>query len=148
MIHEDGHAVYHLAGGRDGGPGDDRKIGVHDGGAVTAAADRDGVVDAAARERSRRLRAALAAGARPDAARRDTCLYTDDAVEDFLARPVGDAGGLLACSGHGAKFAPLIGEYVADLVTGAGVPPERFRLRRAPAPAGPAASRCSGRSTA
>ena len=25
-------AVYHLAGGRDGGPGDDRKLGDHDGG--------------------------------------------------------------------------------------------------------------------
>jgi sarcosine oxidase len=33
------------------------------------------------------------------------------------------------CSGHGAKFAPLVGELVADLVTGQdGSVPDRFRL--------------------
>lgn len=32
------------------------------------------------------------------------------------------------CSGHGAKFAPLIGELVADLATGRGPVPERFRV--------------------
>ncbi len=31
VIHEArGHATYHLAGGRDGGAGNDRKIGLHD----------------------------------------------------------------------------------------------------------------------
>ncbi|MFJ6658412.1 hypothetical protein ACIQNG_18895 [Streptomyces sp. NPDC091377] len=38
------------------------------------------------------------------------------------------------CSGHGAKFAPLIGELTTDLVTGAGGPPAPFR----PAAARPA----------
>ncbi len=37
-IHEfGGGAVYHLAGGRDGGRGDDRKIGRHDPGPLVAA---------------------------------------------------------------------------------------------------------------
>src|SRR5581483_926408 len=50
VIHDDGHGVYHLAGGRDGGPGDDRKIGEHYHGGVTTADTRDGIVDPAARE--------------------------------------------------------------------------------------------------
>ncbi len=34
-----------------------------------------------------------------------------------------------ACSGHGAKFAPLIGELAADLALGSGdAVPDRFRL--------------------
>jgi sarcosine oxidase len=33
-----------------------------------------------------------------------------------------------ACSGHGAKFAPLIGEIVADLACGGDPPDPRFAL--------------------
>jgi sarcosine oxidase len=32
------------------------------------------------------------------------------------------------CSGHGAKFAPLVGELVADEIAGASAVPARFRL--------------------
>ena len=71
-------AVYHLAGGRDGGAGDDRKIGEHDGGVDCTADTRTGVVNPQARERARRVRQALAARARPGAARRgDLPLHRD-----------------------------------------------------------------------
>ena len=69
----------------------------------------------------------------------ETCLYTMTADEDFVLDregPVVVGGG---CSGHAFKFAPLLGEMLADLALGTQtpVPRERFALRR-PALAGPA----------
>jgi sarcosine oxidase len=129
VIHEpDGPAVYHLAGGRDGGPGDDRKIGHHSGGRETTAAGQDGVVDAAARERMVEYVKRWLPGLDPAPSSEVTCLYTTTPSEDFIIDHVDDLVVCSPCSGHGAKFAPLIGELVADLVTGAGGVPERFRL--------------------
>jgi sarcosine oxidase len=129
VIHEPaGHAVYHLAGGRDGGPGDDRKIGEHDSGKPTTAGDRDGLVDAAVRASVVRYVKRWLPGLDPTPRNEATCLYTETPSEDFIVDRVGDLVVCSPCSGHGAKFAPLIGELVADLVTGAGGVPERFRL--------------------
>ena len=69
----------------------------------------------------------------------ETCLYTMTADEDFVLDregPVVVGGG---CSGHAFKFAPLLGEMLADLALGTQtpVPRERFALSR-PALAGPA----------
>jgi sarcosine oxidase len=120
--------VYHLAGGRDGGPGDDRKIGEHDSGKPTTAGDRDGLVDAAVRASVVRYVKRWLPGLDPTPRNEATCLYTETPSEDFIVDRVGDLVVCSPCSGHGAKFAPLIGELVADLVTGAGGVPERFRL--------------------
>jgi glycine/D-amino acid oxidase-like deaminating enzyme len=129
VIHDrDAHAVYHLAGGRDGGPGDDRKIGEHDGGHETTAADRDGVVDPDSRERIVAYVQQWLPGLEPTPRTEATCLYTETPSEDFVLDRVGDLVVCSPCSGHGAKFAPLVGEYVADLLTGAGEVPDRFRL--------------------
>ncbi len=130
VIHDrPGNAVYHLAGGRDGGPGDDRKIGEHLGGRVTTAATRDGLVDPAARERVVRYVQQWLPGLDPAPRGEVTCLYTETPSEDFIVDRVGDVVVCSPCSGHGAKFAPLVGELVAGLATGAGTaPPERFRL--------------------
>ena len=49
--------------------------------------------------------------------------------EDFVLDRVGPIVVCSPCSGHGAKFAPLIGELVTGLVSGDGDVPERFRLR-------------------
>jgi sarcosine oxidase len=58
-----------------------------------------------------------------------TCLYTRTPSEDFLIDRAGPIVVCSPCSGHGAKFAPLIGEYVADLVVGADAGlPDRFRF--------------------
>jgi sarcosine oxidase len=45
----------------------------------------------------------------------DTCLYTMTPDEDFVLDRRGDVVICSPCSGHGFKFAPLIGEMVADL---------------------------------
>jgi glycine/D-amino acid oxidase-like deaminating enzyme len=130
VIHErDGEPIYHLAGGRDGGPNDDRKIGEHGGGTPTTAAGRDGVVDPAGRARVIEYVERWLPGLDPTPRNEITCLYTETPTQDFLIDRVGDLVVCSPCSGHGAKFAPLIGELVADLVTGVdGSVPDRFRL--------------------
>ncbi|HVU93006.1 MAG TPA: FAD-dependent oxidoreductase [Jatrophihabitans sp.] len=129
VIHEpEGHAVYHLAGGRDGGAGDDRKIGEHDAGGVTTAAGRSGVVDAASRARLVEYVQRWLPGLDPAPRSEITCLYTETPSEDFILDRVDDLVVCSPCSGHGAKFAPLIGELVAGLVVGDGDVPDRFRL--------------------
>jgi sarcosine oxidase len=129
VIHEPATSpVYHLAGGRDGGPDDDRKIAEHVGGVVTTAAERDGRVDPASRARIVEYVRRWLPGLDPTPRTEATCLYTETPSEDFLIDRVGDLVVCSPCSGHGAKFAPLTGELVADLVTGGGDLPERFQL--------------------
>lgn len=129
VIHESAAPVYHLAGGRDGGPGDDRKIGEHDFGRETAAADSDGVVDPRARERVVEYVREWLPGLVPEPRSETTCLYTTTPSEDFLIDRVGPILVCSPCSGHGAKFAPLVGELTADLVDGVTDRlPDRFRL--------------------
>ncbi|MBC7636346.1 MAG: FAD-dependent oxidoreductase [Acetobacteraceae bacterium] len=54
-----------------------------------------------------------------------SCFYTVTADENFAIRPLGARGWLAsACSGHGFKFGALVGEAVADGVTGARLPGE------------------------
>ncbi len=56
-------------------------------------------------------------GATPTGAT-DTCLYTNTPDEDFLLDRVGPLVLGSPCSGHGAKFTPLVGLLLADLATG------------------------------
>jgi sarcosine oxidase/sarcosine oxidase subunit beta len=50
---------------------------------------------------------------------RKACYYTVQDHEEFQVRPTGDAGWVIsACSGHGFKLGPLIGELVARGLTG------------------------------
>jgi sarcosine oxidase len=138
VIHENGRAVYHLPGGPDGGAGDDRKIGLHDGGPAAVAGRGAGTIDPVARELVTDYVRRWLPGLEPTPRAETTCLYTATPTEDFLLDRVDDLVVCSPCSGHGAKFAPLIGELVADLVTGAGSGagadaadepvPERFRL--------------------
>jgi monomeric sarcosine oxidase len=128
VIHESArNAVYHLAGGRDGGASDDRKIGEHDGGTATTAADRDGVIDPASAGRVVEYVQRWLPGLSPTPSSTASCLYTETPSEDFVLDKVGPVVVCSPCSGHGAKFAPLVGELVAGLVDGRETP-ERFRL--------------------
>ena len=128
VIHEGARPVYHLAGGRDGGPGDDRKIGEHDAGHETTAATRDGLVQADSRERVVEYVRRWLPGLDPTPRNEATCLYTQTPSEDFVLDRVGPLVICSPCSGHGAKFAPLIGTLAAGLVDGSGDVPARFRL--------------------
>ncbi len=123
-----GDEVYHLAGGRDGGPGDDRKIAEHYYGTPTTGEARDGVVDPSSRERIISYVQRWLPGLDPTPRGEATCLYTRTPTEDFLIDRVGPVVVCSPCSGHGAKFAPLIGEFAARLACGDGPVPERFSL--------------------
>jgi sarcosine oxidase len=63
------------------------------------------------------------------------CLYTNTPDEHFIIdrHPAADGVAFVsACSGHGFKFAPLIGDILADLVTTGATawPIDAFRARR------------------
>jgi len=58
-----------------------------------------------------------------------TCLFTNTPTEDFVIDGMEGVTVVSPCSGHGAKFAPLLGEIGADVATGAGAAPAEFRVR-------------------
>lgn len=130
VIHEASESVYHLAGGRDGGSGDDRKIAEHRHGTLTSADRRSGEVDPGSRARIVAYVERWLPGLDPRPRGEATCLYTTTPSEDFILDRLGALIVCSACSGHGAKFAPLIGELTADLATepGSMTVPDRFRL--------------------
>ena len=103
------------------------KVGEHVNGTVTTALDRDFTVPADARERIRAYVRAWLPGLDPEPRSETTCLYTRTPDEDFVLDRRGPIVVCSPCSGHGAKFAPLVGELVADLVEG-GAPMPRFAL--------------------
>lgn len=127
IYHRDDIPLYGLPAGRDATVPGSVKIGEHGKGVVTTGDDRDGEVDPASRERVRGFVAeglpGLVAEPRDDI----SCLYTSTRSEDFILDLAGPFIICSACSGHGAKFAPLTGQLAADLACG-GPPEPRFTL--------------------
>jgi monomeric sarcosine oxidase len=121
-------AVYGLLAGRDGEVPGATKIGKHDFTAVTTGDDRDGIVSTAGREEVRAFVRERLENLDPDPVGELTCLYTSTATEDFILDRRGPFVVCSACSGHGAKFAPLTGEIVADLACGGAAADPRFTL--------------------
>jgi sarcosine oxidase len=122
LVHDDAEAmVYGLP------EGSLIKIGEHEPGTRTTAGTRDFVVDPAARDRAVSYVRRWLPGLDPVPRSEVTCLYTSTANEDFVLDRSGPFVIVSACSGHGAKFAPLVGELAADLVDGA-PPIPRFAL--------------------
>lgn len=120
--------AYGLPGRRDA---DFRgqKIAQFNGGPILPSAlDQDGVIRSAMRDRMIQYTAKYLPGAVPEPFAEATCLFTNTPHENFL---IDEADGIViisACSGHGAKFAPLLGELAADLALGTGSVPEEFKL--------------------
>jgi sarcosine oxidase len=111
-------------------PGAGVKLGAHHAGEVLTDPDlpsRVSRVSAEARDRLVAYAGEWLPGVEPVAVSEATCLYTSTPAEDFVVDRVGPIVVCSPCSGHGFKFAPLVGELVADLA--AGLPaPDRFRL--------------------
>ncbi len=128
FIHNDGNYCYGLPGGRDGGVPGALKVGEQGGFTETTAADRDFVVDPAARARVTEFVGKRVPGLDPAPVNETTCLYTWTANEDFVLDRSGPFVVASPCSGHGAKFAPLLGEIIADLAAGKPAPDSRFTL--------------------
>lgn len=118
---EEDHAIYGLP------EGSLVKVAEHHRGKKTTADTRDGVVDPVARERVISYVRKRLPGLDPVPQAELTCLYTTTMNEDFVIDRRGPIVVCTACSGHGAKFAPLTGELAADLVEGR-PPLPRFAL--------------------
>lgn len=127
FVHMGPLQVYGLPGGRDV-DGLAMKVAEHDGGRPTTASGRDGIVDPAARDRLIDYVRTYLPGLRPTPVAEDTCLYTSTPTEDFLIDRIGGIVLVSPCSGHGAKFAPLVGKLAAGLATGRGRVPAEFTL--------------------
>jgi len=90
------------------------KVGVHRTGPPTDP-DEEGVVDPEAVRCSRDWAARYVDGAGPEPSRTETCLYTNMPDESFVLERQGRVVVGSPCSGHGFKFAPLVGRELADL---------------------------------
>jgi sarcosine oxidase len=130
LFRQGGDDVYALPGGRDGLVDGNMKVALHDPGAVTTADGRDGRIDDAGRARLVAHVRRWWPGLEPEPVAEYTCLYTWAPDEDFVLDRVGPVVVCSPCSGHGAKFAPLIGEWAADLAEGLRLPYDRFGLGR------------------
>jgi sarcosine oxidase len=119
---------YGLPGGRDGEVPGAIKVGEHGGFRTTTAVDRDFEVDPAARARIMEFIGKRVPGLNPAPVNGITCLYTWTSNEDFVLDRSGPFVVASPCSGHGAKFAPLLGEIIADLAAGKPAPEARFTL--------------------
>src|SRR5580693_2746396 len=111
-------ALYGLLAGRDGEVPGAIKMGEHGHGPVSRETVRAFVRD-------------TLEDLDPDPIGELTCLYTSTATEDFILDRQGPFVICSACSGHGAKFAPLTGEIAADLASGGTspkTPDRRFTL--------------------
>jgi sarcosine oxidase len=130
IVQDEEDNCYGLPGGRDGGVPGAIKIGEHSPGTVTTAAGRDFRVDPASRERVQGFVTRRVPGLDTRPVNEVTCLYTWTANEDFILDRPGGGPFVIAspCSGHGAKFAPLLGDLIADLAAGEPAAEHRFTL--------------------
>ncbi|PPF44464.1 sarcosine oxidase [Pseudoclavibacter sp. AY1F1] len=120
--------TYGLPGGRDADWRGQKVAQFNGGKLIDSALGQDGVVDAANRRALIAYAAEYLPGVLPEPYAETTCLFTTTPTEDFVIDRVDNLVVLSACSGHGGKFAPLLGELAADLLTGAGTVPEEFRI--------------------
>ncbi|ABS05591.1 FAD-dependent oxidoreductase [Kineococcus radiotolerans] len=129
LIHEDEDlSVYALPGGRDAGFRGQKVAEFNGGRVLPSAAARTGVVDPANRARVVDHVRRFLPGLEPEPYAETTCLFTSTPTEDFVVDGAEGVTVLSPCSGHGAKFAPLLGEVAADVALGTGSVPERFRV--------------------
>lgn len=119
--------AYGLPGGRDAGFAGQKVAEYNGGPRIPSAAARTGRVDPANRDRVVDYVRRYLPGLDPEPYAETTCLFTNTPNEDFVIDRVDNLTILSPCSGHGAKFAPLIGQWAADLATGTGTVPARFR---------------------
>lgn len=118
----DGDDVYGLLT-----PGEGVKVGFHGTGPVVDPDHRDFVPVPAEAERLQAYVARYVPGVDATEPTFISCLYDNSPDEDFVIDRVGPLTVATGFSGHGFKFAPLLGEMLADLAMG-GVPHPRFAL--------------------
>jgi sarcosine oxidase len=108
------------------------KIGIHQGGSPTEPGSQNPGPDAAGTQQLARLARQYLPGMDPVPVRTEHCVYDNSPDEDFIVDRAGNVVIGSGTSGHGFKFGPLLGEWLAGLATGdsRAAPPARFALRR------------------
>ncbi|RDG36675.1 FAD-dependent oxidoreductase [Streptomyces corynorhini] len=130
FLHRGETEVFGLPSGSDAGPEPAVKVAELGDGLPTTADSRSGTPDPASRAAVTGYVTTWLPGLRPEPVAESTCLYTSTRDGDFILDRHGPVVVVSPCSGHGAKFAPLIGELTADLVTGRTKPHPRFAPHR------------------
>ncbi|MHC6175270.1 FAD-dependent oxidoreductase [Glutamicibacter sp. X7] len=125
-----GWECYGLPGGRDSGFAGLKVAEFNGGKIIQSAAAQDGIVDPGNRAAVVDYVAQNIPGVEPVPYAETTCLFTNTPTEDFVIDEVDGLTILSACSGHGAKFAPVLGELAAAVASGTGSTHERFRPSR------------------
>jgi sarcosine oxidase len=127
FIHQDAAMqTYGLPGGRDADFRGQKLAEFNGGKPISSAAAQDGRIDPANQARIVDYVKRYLPGLVPEPYATTTCLFTNTRTEDFLIDGVDGVTLVSPCSGHGAKFAPLIGDLAADVASGTGRAPERF----------------------
>jgi monomeric sarcosine oxidase len=120
--------TYGLPGGRDADHRGHKVAEYFGGHEIPTAAFNDGVVDPVNRRRIIAYVERHLPGLIPEPYAETTCVFTMTPTEDFVIDTRGPITVASPCSGHGAKFAPLLGAIIADAALGLAEPPPRFRL--------------------
>ena len=119
--------TYSLPGGRDAQFRGQKIAEYNAGRVIPSARAQDGRIDPQNRKRVVGFVEHFTPGLLPTPYAETTCLFTNVPRDDMIIDRAEGITILSPCSGQGAKFAPLLGELVLDLVTGSERPVERFR---------------------
>jgi sarcosine oxidase len=112
------------------------KIGIHQSGATVDPDEQRRVPDDDLIRRVTLAAGRHLPGYEPLPADTERCIYDNTPDEDFVLDRVGNVVVGCGTSGHGFKFGPLLGEWLAGLAAGGyNPPPGRFALRRFGRPA-------------
>jgi sarcosine oxidase len=118
--------TYSLPGGRDAEFRGQKIAEYNGGGVIPSAADQDGVIDPGNRDRVVQFVRDYTPGMIPEPYAETTCLFTNVPRDDMIIDRAEGITIVSPCSGQGAKFAPLLGELILDLVAGSQRAAERF----------------------
>ncbi|GAB2738655.1 N-methyl-L-tryptophan oxidase [Salinifilum aidingensis] len=118
FIHKNEHIqTYGLPGGEDGGFRGQKVAEYNGGKPIASARHQDQIVDPGNRQRVTRYVRENVPALRPEPYAETTCLFTNTPDENFILDRAEGIIVISPCSGHGAKFAPLIGLLAADLTS-------------------------------
>lgn len=124
--HNSAIETYSLPGGRDADFRGQKLAEFNGGRSIGSAAAQDGRIDPANQARILDYVKRYLPGVVPEPYATTTCLFTNIANQNFLIDGVDGITLVSPCSGHGAKFAPAVGDIAADVATGSGKAPARF----------------------
>lgn len=120
--------TYGLPGGLDAGFRGQKVAQFNGGRVLSSALERDGRIQSEMRQKLIDYAIEYLPGVVPEPYAETTCLFTNTTNEDFIIDTADGVTILSACSGHGGKFAPLLGELAAAVATGESTPLERFTV--------------------